>query len=126
MATGDARRRVGQDGERRAEHFLRSLGYSIVERNYRSPRGEIDLVAQDRETLVFVEVRTRRADEYGGPLASVGRHKQRQISKTALHYVSRFGLHDRATRFDVIGIVGEGEHANLTHVKAAFDFAAAE
>ena len=124
MATGDPRRRVGQQGERRAERFLRSLGYAIVERNYRTSRGEIDLVAKDRDTLVFVEVRTRRRDGFGGPLASVGRQKQRQISNTALHYLTHSGLRDRAARFDVIGIIGEGKRADLTHVKAAFEFAA--
>lgn len=125
MAAGDPRRQVGQQGERRAERFLRSLGYAIVERNYRTPRGEIDLVAKDRDTLVFVEVRTRRRDGFGGPLASVGRQKQRQISNTALHYLTHSGLRDRAAaRFDVIGIVGEGRRADLTHVKAAFEFAA--
>lgn len=124
MAIGDPRRRVGQRGERRAERFLRSLGYAIVERNYRTSRGEIDLVAKDKDTLVFVEVRTRRRDGFGGPLASVGRQKQRQISNTALHYLTHSGLRDRAARFDVIGIVGEGKRADLTHVKAAFEFAA--
>ena len=124
MMTGDHRQRVGQRGERRAERFLRSLGYAIVERNYRTSRGEIDLVAKDRDTLVFVEVRTRRRDGFGGPLASVGRQKQRQISNTALHYLTHSGLRDRAARFDVIGIVGEGKRADLTHVKAAFEFAA--
>lgn len=123
MMTGDHRQRVGQQGERRAERFLRSLGYAIVERNYRTSRGEIDLVAKDRDTLVFVEVRTRRRDGFGGPLASVGPQKQRQISNTALHYLTHSGLRDRAARFDVIGIVGEGKRAALTHVKAAFEFA---
>ena len=123
MTTGDHRQQVGRQGERRAERFLRSLGYAIVERNYRTSRGEIDLVAKDRDTLVFVEVRTRRRDGFGGPLASVGRQKQRQISNTALHYLTHSGLRDRAARFDVIGIVGEGKRADLTHVKAAFEFA---
>lgn len=124
MMTGDHRQQVGQQGERRAERFLRSLGYAIVERNYRTSRGEIDLVAKDKDTLVFVEVRTRRRDGFGGPLASVGRQKQRQISNTALHYLTHSGLRDRTARFDVIGIVGEGKRADLTHVKAAFEFAA--
>ena len=122
MASSDRRRLFGQHGEQRAAQFLRKLGYAIVERNYRCPRGEIDLVAQDKETLVFVEVRTHRSREFGDPLASVNTRKQRQIAMTALHYLSRFHLHDRAARFDVIGIMGEGDTAQLTHIKAAFEF----
>ncbi len=122
MEKGDRRRLFGQQGEQRAEQFLRSLGYAIVERNYRWLRGEIDLVAQDQETVVFVEVRTHRSRRFGDPLASVNKRKQRQIAMTALHYVSRFQLHDQAIRFDVIGIIGEGDTAHLTHIKEAFEF----
>ena len=122
MARGDRRRLFGQHGEQRAAQFLRNLGSVIVERNYRYPRGEIDLVAQNRGTIVFVEVRTHRSQEFGNPLASVKKRKQRQIVMTALHYLSRFQLHDHAARFDLIGIVGEGETAQLPHIKAAFEF----
>ena len=122
MTKGDRRRLFGQHGEQHAAQFLQSLGYTIVDRNYRCPRGEIDLIARDKETLVFVEVRTHRSREFGDPLASVTRRKQRQIAMTALHYLSRFQLHDRAARFDVIGIMGEGDTAQLTHIKAAFEF----
>ena len=122
MAKDDRRRLFGQHGEQRAAQFLQDLGYTIVNRNYRCQRGEIDLVARDKETLVFVEVRTHRSREFGDPLASINRRKQRQIAMTALHYLSRFHLHDRAARFDVIGIMGEGEAAQLTHIKSAFEF----
>lgn len=122
MVRGNRRRLFGQHGEQRAAQFLQSLGYTIVDRNYRYPRGEIDLVAQDKETIVFVEVRTHRSQEFGNPLASVNKRKQRQIAMTALHYLSRFHLHDRAARFDVIGIMGEGDTAQLTHIKEAFEF----
>ena len=122
MVRGDRRRLFGQHGEQRAAQFLQSLGYTIVDRNYRCPRGEIDLVARDKETIVFVEVRTHRSQEFGNPLASVNKRKQRQIAMTALHYLSRFQLHDHAARFDVIGIMGEGDSAQLTHIKEAFEF----
>ena len=69
-----------------------------------------------------MEVRTHRSQEFGNPLASVNKRKQRQIAMTALHYLSRFQLHDQAARFDVIGIMGEGDSAQLTHVKEAFEF----
>ena len=122
MATADYRRRdLGQQGEREAERFLCAQGYAIVAKNYRSRFGEIDLVALDRQTLVFVEVRTHTGEVLGDPLESVNLRKQRQIAKTALDYLSRHRLHDRAARFDVIGIQWQGENARLTHIKAAFD-----
>ena len=124
MERDDRRRLVGQHGERHAERFLRRLGYEIIDRNYRWQRGEIDLVARDHGTVVFVEVRTHRVKSFGDPLASVNQRKQRQIAKTALHYVSRYHLHDHATRFDVVGIMGEGDLAQVTHIKSAFEFPA--
>lgn len=124
MVRGDRRRLFGHHGERRAAQFLPGLGYTVVDRHYQCPRGEIDRVAQDKETLVFVEVRTHRSQEFGNPLASVRKRKQRPIAMTALHYyyLSRFPLHDHAARCDVIGIMGEGDTAPLTHTKEAFAF----
>ncbi len=121
MARGDQRRVRGQRGEQRAEQFLCGLGYTILGRNYRCPRGEIDLVVRDRETVVFVEVRSHSQALFGDPLASINQRKQRRIAKAALHYLSRFNLHDTAARFDVIGILGEDEGAKLTHIKGAFE-----
>ncbi|MGH7963104.1 MAG: YraN family protein [Candidatus Binatia bacterium] len=115
------RRALGQQGEREAERFLRTQGYAIVSKNYRCHFGEIDLVALDRQTIVFVEVRTHTGDGLGDPLASVNLRKQRQIAKAALDYLARHRLHDRAARFDVIGIQWQGENARLTHIKEAFD-----
>ena len=121
MRTGQGRRDLGQQGEREAEKFLSAQRYAIVAKNYRSPFGEVDLIALDRHTLVFVEVRTHSGAAFGDPLASVNTRKQRQIARTALHYLSRHQLQDREARFDVIGIRWEGENAHLTHVKGAFD-----
>jgi len=122
MATNDDRRReLGQQGEREAERFLRAQGYTIIVKNYRSRFGEIDLVALDRQTIVFVEVRTHTGEVLGDPLESVNLRKQRQIAKTALDYLLRHRLHDRAARFDVIGIRWQGEAARLTHIREAFE-----
>lgn len=121
MHSGRGRRALGQQGEREAEKFLCSQRYAIVAKNYRSPFGEIDLIAMDQQTLVFVEVRTHSGQAFGDPLASVTGRKQWQIAKTALHYLSRHGVHDRAARFDVIGICWKGTQAHLTHIKGAFD-----
>ncbi len=124
MSMGQQRRTLGQQGEAEAEQFLRAKGYAIVAKNYRSRMGEIDLVALDRHTLVFVEVRSLSGEEFGDPLATVTPRKQRQIAKTALLYLSRHKLHERAARFDVIGIQwpgGKNAEPRLTHIRDAFE-----
>ena len=119
---GDDRRQVrGRQGEQAAEEFLRAQGYTILARNYRVALGEIDLIVQDRQTLVFVEVRTHSGATFGDPLASVNVRKQRQIAKAALMYLIRNGLMEREARFDVIGIRWEDEQVRLTHIKSAFE-----
>ena len=121
MQIGRERRERGQQGEREAEKFLSAQRYEILAKNYRSPFGEVDLIALDRHTIVFVEVRTHTGEAFGDPLESVNLRKQRQIAKTALHYLSRNRLFDREARFDVIGIRWEEEKPHLTHIKGAFD-----
>ncbi len=121
---GQQRRNLGQQGEAEAEQFFRAKGYVIVAKNHRSRIGEIDLVALDRHTLVFVEVRSLSGEEFGDPLATVTPRKQRQIAKTALLYLSRHKLHERAARFDVIGIQwpdGKNVEPRLTHIQDAFE-----
>lgn len=119
---GNDRRQVrGRHGEQVAEEFLCTQGYTILARNYRVSFGEIDLIVQDRQVLVFVEVRTQGGDQFGDPLESVKMRKQRQIAKAALHYLTKNGLMDREARFDVVGIRWEDEQARITHIKNAFE-----
>lgn len=125
MATDGQRNELGRQGEQEAERFLRAQGYAIVARNYRCPMGEVDMVALDRQTLVFVEVRTRTSNNtLNDPLESVNLRKQRQVAKAALHYLSSHNLHERAARFDVIGIQWTNGSPRLTHIKSAFDLPA--
>jgi putative endonuclease len=121
MRMRQGRRDLGQRGEQEAEQFLSAHRYAILARNYRSPYGEIDLIALDHQTIVFVEVRTHSGDAFGDPLESVNVRKQRQIAKTALHYLARHRLYDREARFDVIGIQWHEGKAQLTHIKGAFE-----
>jgi putative endonuclease len=100
----DERRQFGIDGERAAERFLRARGYTIVERNYRCRYGEVDLIALDRRTIVFVEVKTRRAVIDGSPFDDVDLRKQRQISRAAEHYLTVQRLLERDVRFDVVAV----------------------
>ena len=99
----------GRIGERVAAAFLQERGYRLLDRNFRSPWGEIDLVAEEQETLVFIEVRARRNDRMGSPLESITRAKQRKLVLTAQEYLQRNGLEERQWRIDVVGIrLGQG------------------
>lgn len=116
-----ARRELGQRSERMAEEFLRRQRYTILARNYRCGLGEIDLIALDRDTVVFVEVRSHTGQRFGDPLESITLRKQRQIAKAALDYVMRQRVENRPFRFDVIGILWDGDTPRISHVKNAFD-----
>ena len=113
----------GAAGEVLAVRFLRSNGYQVLGGNYRCRYGEIDLVAQNKEYLVFVEVKSREEDAYFRPSAAVTADKQRRIIKTALHFIARYP-NTRQMRFDVIEIItakGEPMKAlEINHIQDAY------
>ncbi|MGH7771194.1 MAG: YraN family protein [Candidatus Binatia bacterium] len=113
---------LGKEGELIAERYLKRKGYKLVERNYRCPVGEMDLIALDRRVIVFVEVKTRSDDRFGPPLESVHRRKQEKMIKTALFFLSQRRLHHREARFDVIGISFAAQEPMVEHIENAFDF----
>lgn len=109
----------GRWAEHYARDFLLSKGLQLIQENYRSRFGEIDLIMQERDALVFVEVRARTRTDYGGAAVTVTRAKQRKIIRTAALYIQRVNMHNKATvRFDVVSI--EGQTAALTWIKNAF------
>lgn len=115
------RTETGKRGEQLAIEFLVAAGYRIVERNYREKCGEIDIIARDGPTWVFIEVKARRNRRYGDPVEAVTSHKQRQISTTALLYLSRHGLLETPARFDVIGVdLADAARPQIAHLKDAF------
>lgn len=118
----DPRQSLGKAGEEFAERYLKRQGYVIVERNYRCPLGEIDLIAIDKRAVVFVEVKTRRVDTSGAPLESVNGAKQQRLRRAALHYLTRHHLHGRDVQFDVVGISLRSDPPAVRHVRHAFDF----
>lgn len=115
------RNTLGDRGENLAARFLRNLGYKIIVRNFRCEVGEIDIIARDAETLVFVEVKTRVADE-PSPEDQVHETKRHQITKAARAYLSRYGTPRPAARFDVIAILWpEGREPQIRHITHAFE-----
>ncbi len=117
----DVRQILGAEGERAAEQLLRGRRYVILERNYRCPAGEVDLVALDGETVVFVEVKTRRGVGFGSPFEAVDARKQRQVSRAAQHFLAQHRLQDRAARFDVVGVWWEQGRVRCELVQNAFE-----
>jgi putative endonuclease len=109
--------RVGRDAEERAVAQLRARGYTILERNFRCRRGELDVVARDRDQLVFVEVRSRADGRRGTALEAVSAAKQRQVARVAEAWLAAHpGAADRGCRFDVVGVTG----SELVVVRDAF------
>ena len=99
-----ARQRLGLVGEELAAAALAARGYAILERRYATQRGEIDIVAEDGETLVFVEVRARATGEFGSAAESVTDAKKRQVVRMAIEYLARQSIANRPCRFDVVAI----------------------
>jgi len=112
---------LGPKGEDAAASYLQKKGYEILCRNYRQRFGEIDIVARDGEVLVFVEVKTRRSQRYGTPFEAIDQRKQRQLSKVALHYITRYKLYDQPARFDVIAVSWSKEKPEFDLLTNAFD-----
>ncbi|HEY2434268.1 MAG TPA: YraN family protein [Vicinamibacterales bacterium] len=119
------RQQLGIIGEELAARELIARGYVILERRYRTECGEIDIVAQDGDTLVFVEVRARATDEFGTAAESVTRAKQRRLARLAIDYLARRQVADRPCRFDVVAIdAALSEAPQITVYPAAFEAAA--
>jgi len=99
-----SRRQLGAIGEEAAVRALRRRGYRIRDRNVRCPMGELDLVAEDRGTLVFLEVKTRSTSDYGGPFEAISLFKQQRLQRLAVYYLSTRRLMDRPCRFDAVSV----------------------
>ncbi|MDP8263616.1 MAG: YraN family protein [Candidatus Ancaeobacter aquaticus] len=114
-------KKIGKAGEDIAERYLKKNGYSVREKNFRSHFGEIDIVAEEAGTIVFVEVKTRTSDAYGDGTESITISKIRTITRTAQLYLSAYKCTNRDCRFDVIAIqLVRGEVSELSHIKNAF------
>ncbi len=113
--------RRGELGERAAEKHLRKLGMKYLTRNFRSDRGEIDLIFRDDDCLVFVEVKTRSSEEWGRPAAAVDARKKRLISQTALDYLRLIKNPEVKIRFDIVEVLlSNGEVREVRHLPNTF------
>jgi putative endonuclease len=110
----------GAWGEDLALRYLTRRGYTLVERNYRTRHGEIDLIVRNDDTLVFVEVKLRRGTGFGDPLEAVTFRKQGTIRSLATQYLSDRDPNFGTLRFDVIGILASDNKVRIRHIEDAF------
>lgn len=115
------RQTLGEKGEDIAAAFLKKEGYKIVEQNYRTPFGEIDIIAYDGTALVFIEVKARMNPTFAVPQLAVNRKKQQHIVKSAMSYISSKRIKDKGLRFDVIAISIFDETKKIELFKNAFE-----
>ena len=114
-------RRRGELGESAAEKYLRKLGMKYLARNFRSERGEIDLIFRDDDCLVFIEVKTRSSEEWGRPAAAVDARKKRLISQTALDYLRLIRNPEVKIRFDIVEVLlSDGKVREVRHLPNTF------
>lgn len=113
---------LGKQGEDLAAAYLKMHSHKIIQRNYRQKSGEIDIISRDQDTLVFVEVKTRKNLRFGHPFEAVTLKKQAQISRVALDYLTRNRLTEQAVRFDVISvIITEDGKPEIEHLANCFE-----
>jgi putative endonuclease len=110
-------RDIGNIGEDLALRHLEDSGYKIVERNYPCKYGEVDIIARKKDTLVFVEVKARKSNAFGGPIAAVSKDKQKKLTLTSLFFIKSSKIKYNNVRFDVITILDGND---IEHIENAF------
>ena len=114
---------LGKRGETLALKKIKRLGYKKIIRNYRCPLGEVDLIARDRDTLVFIEIKTRKGRSTDYAKEAVNERKKRQISKVALAYMKSNDCPDAKARFDVVAVSIGRDKPEIEVIKNAFELA---
>jgi len=121
MKPGSQKKELGKKGEDLALRYLKKNGYRIFERNYVCKLGEVDIIAREKDTLAFIEVKTRTSTAFGPPQLAVNAAKQMQLSKVAQYFLKEKCLEDVKARFDVVGIVLGPRGPEIELIRDAFD-----
>ena len=115
---GKYRKEIGAYGEDKAEHYLRNKNYNIIDRNFNCRSGEIDIIAQEKETYVFIEVKTRKNSSYGRPMEAINAYKLRNMVRTVEVYRKMKHLYDVPLRLDAIEVIIEAENkVKINHIE---------
>ena len=117
------RQQFGKKSESLAVSYLKKQGYKIIEQNYRTKLGEIDIIAKEKGTIAFIEVKSRKSNKFGNPKWAITARKQRKISMVALQYLKTTMQSHAKARFDVVSIVSSHEHPSIEIIKNAFELA---
>ena len=120
---GNRKQQLGEKGEAIAVRQLKKDGYKILETNYLTKLGEIDIIAKDRDTIVFVEVKARRSVHFGSPKEAVSAQKQKKISLVALYYLKTTNQLTTKARFDVVAVNLNRDKPRVEIIKNAFELA---
>ena len=120
---GNRKQQLGEKGEAIAVQQLKKDGYKILETNYLTKLGEIDIIAKDRDTIVFVEVKARRSVHFGSPKEAVSTQKQKKISLVALYYLKTTNQMTTKARFDVVAVNLNRDQPWVEIIKNAFELA---
>lgn len=115
-----AMKQLGSKGEDLAAKFLKDRGFKILSKNFKTPIGEVDIIAEHRKTIVFVEVKTRTNTAFGKPFEAVNLRKREKLKKLALFYIKHHRS-DMPVRFDVLSIEMDGENGRIEHIEDAFE-----
>jgi putative endonuclease len=114
------RQEFGMLGERIAERWLKRHGWRVVQRRFRNGHRDIDLVVERDGTVAFVEVKARKGRDFGDPVEAVNWSKQRELARSASIWIDRHGRPSESYRFDVVGVLVEGDRVRIRHVPNAF------
>ncbi|MDD5291790.1 MAG: YraN family protein [Candidatus Omnitrophica bacterium] len=118
---GRERIELGKEGEEKAANFLRKKGYGILERNYKNKIGEIDIIAKDKDTICFIEVKARTSLKFGLPEEAVTFSKQKKLNRIALGYLKHYNLLEAPARFDIVSVMFNSDNkAQISLIKDAF------
>lgn len=115
------KKKFGNIGEKIAKEYLEKNGYEIIDNNFSSIQGEIDIIAKDNNEIVFIEVKTRRNKRYGMPVDAVDIRKKEHIFNTAKYFLYKNNVKNIQIRFDVIEVYVVGDKARINHIKQITD-----
>ncbi|MGQ0639995.1 MAG: YraN family protein [Gemmatimonadaceae bacterium] len=118
------RAQFGALGERVAARWLQRAGWRLLQHRYRSGRRDIDLIVERSGLVAFVEVKARHGADFGDPVEAVNWRKQRELSRSAITWIGRHGRPGESYRFDVIGVLVDGQNVRVRHVADAFQLSA--
>ena len=112
----------GKISEVQASSFLESQGYRILFRNYKAQGSEIDIIAREKDTICFIEVKSRSSDRFGTPQEAVTLAQQQKIARAALKFIQENDLQDKSCRFDVVAIIRQAGREKFSLIRDAFIF----